>query len=863
MTKNIFKNVSFLLAITVLFSIFSITESFAYKELLSNSTFDNGVSIPWQLVTMDTGKASCNVSDGKLNVTIQDPGDFRWDVQMRYKGLSLEKGRTYNVRFTVSSTKNCKIYAKVGDQGEPYNEYWNYNNVSWAPIVLEADKPKTVSEKFTMPKSAAPVELAFHLGGELASSDVPYTISFDDIYLTDDSLPDPYPEIPPEPTNKIRVNQTGYFPYLNKIATLVSYSSSPVDWNLVNGEGITVATGKTIVKGFDKSSGDNVHIINFSAYTTQGQNYKLVSGNDESLPFDIGVNLYHDLKYQSLKYFYYNRSGIPIQMPYSDSIELVRNAINPNDVLRPNPSESYNGDYYIDITGGWIDDDYDGKSVVKSSIATWTLMNQYEYALNYGRTGIPPYEDNSINIPESGNGYPDILDEARYSLENILKMQVPAGNQLSGMVHHQVKSEKLLSLTGTETSRYLQPPTTTATLDLAAVAAQGSRLWRQYDADFANKCLAAAEAAWDAAIANPDVFVEPNVIDSKYGDDYAGDEFYWAASELYITTGKDKYFDYIKNSEHYLEIPTKLTGGIDVDSTGCFDWCNTAGLGTLSLVISQNNLPDPDMAVAKANIINAANKFISIADSQGYGVPIEECTIKGLTTDNNGEVSNVVGFPYSSNSYILNEAIIMAYAYNFSNNIKYLNGITGAMDYILGRNPMVQSYITGYGDNPLENPHHILWAYQYDISLPKPPAGCLASGPNSGLQDPWVKGAGWKLGEIPPEKCFMDYVDSWSTNEIDISLNAPLAWVSAFIDENVTSSPPLTYYYYGDVNEDDNVDALDLALIKKYLLTSDISLIHDENRADVNGDGSVDALDYALVKMFLLKSIDIFPVQEQ
>ena len=853
MTNFIYKKISLLIAIVMFISVFSITDSFANCELIDNNNFNDGVSLPWHLVLTDSAKASCDVSNDKLNVTIQNPGVNRWDIQMRYRGFELINGRSYTIKFTVSSTKNCKIYAKIGDQGEPYNEYWNYNNKSWANINLEAGKPITVTEKFTMTgRTTNSVELAFHLGGDLCTSAVPYTVSFDDIYLTDPFGTPPPP--PAEPTNKIRVNQVGYFHNLNKLATLVSDSTVPVDWALKNASGVVVSQGKTTVKGFDKSSGDKVHIIDFSAYKTSGKDFKLVSGTFESLPFDIGSRFYEDLKYNSIKYFYHNRSGINIEMPYADNSELSRIAINPNDVVSIDPRNGDKEYYTLDITGGWNDDEGDGKSVVNSGVATWTLMNQYEHALHYGDIEVSPYADDTMNIPESGNAIPDILDEARYNLQAMLKMQVPAGKTLSGMVHHKVSNVRVLSLTGIVYERFLQPPSTAATLDLAAVAAQGSRLWKNYDSAFATKCLAAAETAWDAAVANPELFA-PNTngsIGKEYGDNYVGDEFYWAASELYITTGKAKYLDYIKNSKHFLELPTKLTKGIDIDTTGCFNWCNTAGMGTISLAMVPNQLSVSDVNTAKENIMKAADKFISIADLQGYGVPIEECTI---------DESGLMGFPYSSNSFVMNEAIVMAYAYDFSNkNVKYLNGMTGAMDYILGRNPMVQSYITGYGDNPLENPHHMLWAYQWDNTLPKAPAGCLSSGPNSGLQDSWIKGSGWTPASRPPEKCFMDHIESWSTNDLELSINAPLAWVSAYIDEHVISIPP-TCTYFGDVNEDDNIDALDLALLKIFLLTQDASLIKDQKRADVNGDGSVNALDYALIKMYLLKSITIFPVE--
>lgn len=862
MTKFIYKKISFLLAILMFLSVFSITESFAAYELLGNNTFDYGVGLPWHMVVSDPAKASFDISGGKYKITVNNPGANRWDVQLRHKELTLEKGRTYTVKFKIVSTKNCKIYTRIGDQGDPYNEYWNYNK-SFSTIDLQANVSKTVEDSFTMNNDTVKqCEFAFYLGGDLSATGLPYTVAFDDIYLTDPTGIQP-PQPPLEPNYYIRVNQQGYFPNLKKIATYYSSSTTPVGWELVNSSGSVVAVGKTSVKGFDNSSGDSVHIIDFSSFKELGTGYTLRTDNyDESMPFDIRDDLYTDLKYQALKYFYYNRSGTPIEMPYADNSELSRIATNPKDVLGEDPTESDNGNYTLDITGGWDNDDDDGKCVVNSGIATWTLMNQYEYALNCGGYLDSPCKDGTLNIPESGNGCPDILDEARYNLQALLNMQVPSGNTLSGMVHHKVSSKRVLSSTGTVTKRFLQPPSTAATLNLAAVAAQGSRLWKNYDSAFSNKCLAAAETAWNAAIANPEMLVGTTngTLTTDYGDNYVGDEFYWAACELYITTGEDKYLDYIKNSKHYLEIPTTLTGGIDIDTTGCFDWCNTAGMGTLSLTLANNRLSASDVATAKANVIKAADEFISIANSQGYGVPIKECTVDCLSTNSNGEVSSIVGFPYSSNSYIVNEGIVMAYAYDFSYyNKNYLNGIVGAMDYLLGRNPRTQSYITGYGDKPLENPHHLFWAYQIDNSLPKAPAGCLSSGPNSGLQDDWVKGSGWKVGEIPPEKCFMDCAQSWSTNDLDINLNAPLAWVSAYFDEAGFKLPP--HILYGDVNEDDYVDALDYAKIKSYILTQDDSLIKSKTNADLNGDGSINALDLALLKMFLLGNISTFPVE--
>ena len=122
----------------------------------------------------------------------------------------------------------------------------------------------------------------------------------------------------------------------------------------------------------------------------------------------------------------------------------------------------------------------------------------------------------------------------------------------------------------------------------------------------------------------------------------------------------------------------------------------------------------------------------------------------------------------------------MAYAYLLSGDNEYADGVIGGMDYLLGRNPMDYSYVTGYGTHTAEYPHHRYWAQQVDEAFPKAPNGVLVGGPNSGMQDPWVQGSGWKKGEIAPQKCYLDNIEAWSVNECTINWNASLAWITGF-----------------------------------------------------------------------------------
>jgi endoglucanase len=775
--------VAFLLAVVLsnLCGAATTKELVSQNELIRNNTFDDGVGLPWHICETYPADADFEIKDGKYYVTINNKGTDRWDVQFRHRKLVIEQGHTYTVKFTVTATKNCQIYPKIGDQSEPYNEYWHYGQ--WEKIQLTANQPLTISQTFTMNSATAKTcEFAFHLGGDCATSSLPYTISFDNIYLTDPQFPG-YEADEPEPTNAVRVNQVGYFPNFEKKATLVSDATQPVAWKLINSGGQEVASGETEPLGMQSASGDNCHLIDFSSFTTPGKGYILKADGAESMEFDIGTDLYSEMKYKAIKYYYHNRSGIEIKLPYCEESQLARPAGHPSDVM-PNASGTwYNESYTLDVTGGWYDAGDHGKYVVNGGISVWTMMNQYERALVNGGSALAAFADSTMNIPESGNNIPDILDESRWQIEVMLKMQVPSGYTYAGMVHHKAHDERWTGLAirpdQDPMDRYLQPPSTAATLNMAATAAQASRLWKDYDATFANECLSAAETAWKAALAHPDIFANmgQQVGGGAYGDDYVKDDFYWAACELFVTTGDSEYLDYIQNSPHYLEMPVKMTHGeAALGICGCFDWGNTAGLGTLTLALVPSSLPEADVATAKENIQSAAATFVAISDDEGYGSPITESPL--TLTD-----GTITGYPWGSNSFIANEAIVMCYAYEFSKDAKYLNGALQAMDYLLGRNPNVQSYITGYGENPLENPHHRFWAYQCDESFPKPPAGCMSGGPNSGLQDPWVLGSGWKPGGFPAQKCFMDNIESWSTNEITINWNAPFAWLAAYLDE--------------------------------------------------------------------------------
>ncbi len=856
-------------------------------DLIRTNTFESGRGLPWNVVETAPSTDRFEIKDGGYKITVTNitdkTQDSRWSVQFRHRGLNLQAGHTYNVSFTVKADHNCKIYPKIGDMGDPYNEYWNgegtINNggKTWQPIQLYAGQTKTVTGSFRMDQNVSKCEFAFHLAGDCAPDNVnpedgsEYSYTFTNISVKDAQYPGTTVEYD-DTDYAVKTNQVGYFTTAEKKATAVLQNTTPVGWKLVNSAGQTVKSGMTTVYGNDSASGDNVHKIDFSDYNVKGTGYKIVldsaaktvpQHNDEvdedinvlteSPEFEIGDNLYSKMKYDAIKYFYHNRSGIPIEAKYTDGRDdLARPAGHVSDKLQCTPYEYdnktaswYNESYTLDVTGGWYDAGDHGKYVVNGGISTWTMQNQYERALNAGEDMTQtPFADGTMNIPESGNGNPDILDESRYNVEVLLKMQVPDGYKYAGMVHHKAHDDTWTGLAirpdQDPKERHLQPPSTAATLNMAAVAAQASRLWKDLDPTFSNKCLAAAKKAYAAAQKYPNIYapITGGTGGGAYGDNKVTDEFYWAACELYATTGDESYLSDAKANENYLSMPTELNGGEDTGVSGCFDWGNVEGLGTLSLLASKNNLPSSELQKAKDNVTKAADVFVNNQENQGYGTTITESqTVKG-----------VKGYPWGSNSFVMNTMILLGYANDINGGTKYINSANRAMDYLLGDNANTKCYVTGYGTKQLENPHHRFWAYQCDNTFPKAPAGVVSGGPNSGLEDPWVQGSGWQPGSRPAAKCYMDNIESWSTNECTINWNAPFAWVTSYLDDhnNENNSDPS----YGDINGDGTIDVSDYTLFRKYFNAGgengNVKIVKDN--ADVNEDGVVNFFDLVALK---------------
>ncbi|MFC6081579.1 glycoside hydrolase family 9 protein [Sphaerisporangium aureirubrum] len=706
-------------------------------EQIVNGTFDSG-SGPW----WGTGNITLDASSGQLCADVPGGTTNPWDVIIGQDNIPLVAGETY--AFSVFGSADPPRVARTLIQlpVDPWTTYLAEN-----PQMTTAGD--THAYTFTAPTSLPNAQVAFQIGG----SATPWRFCVDNVSLKGGAEPDVYK---PDTGPRVRVNQVAYLPKGPKNATVVTEATTALPWRLNDSSGRKVANGQTTPRGVDASSGQNVHSIDFSGVTKTGTGFTLVADGETSRPFDIGGTAYRDLRADALKFYYSQRSGTPIldslRPGYGRPAGHVGVAPNQGDTNVPcQPGVC---DYSLNVAGGWYDAGDHGKYVVNGGISVAQLMSEFERTKNAATA--EALGDSTLALPESGNGVPDILDEARWEQDFLLKMQVPDGKPFAGMAHHKIHDQNWTGLPLMPhldpQLRELHPVSTAATLNLAATAAQAARLFAPYDAAFAARNLTAARKAWDAAVANPNRLASAadGTGGGAYNDDTVSDEFYWAAAELYISTGEAKYKDYILASPLHTS---------DIWRERGFDWGSTAALGRLDLATVPNALPG--RAAVRASVVQGADKYLATLAAHPYGIPY------GVTT-----------YDWGSNNLILNNMAVIATAYDLTGQKKYLDGVLQGWNYIFGRNALNMSYVTGYGEVNSHNQHSRWYSHQLDSSLPNPPKGTLSGGPNSGIQDPVAQS---KLAGCAAQFCYIDDIESWSTNELTINWNSPLSWVSAFV----------------------------------------------------------------------------------
>lgn len=701
------------------------TEETAEEEtggnMIKNGDFSAGIE-NWALFKSG-GQAEMAVNEEEqLQVDIDSVGSVEHGVQIYYDGFTLDTGCVYKYSFDIASTSECVVQWRLQINGGDYHAYVS-------DYVTINEEMQTVECEFTMEEGSDPApRLCINMGKMEDNPEdlAQHSVMVDNFYLEmidDSNMVQPDAEIEKPDVN---VNQVGYRPEDSKSAVLRGDAIGS-EFTVVNVDTDEVVFTGTVGSAFDnENAGEKNAIADFSEVTEEGT-YKVVANQCESYPFVIAEDVYQDLMKDLVKMFYLQRCGTELTEEYAG--DFVHPACHTEKAV------IYGTKKKIDVSGGWHDAGDYGRYVVPGAKAVMDLFLAYEAA--------PELFTDDYGIPESGNGVSDLLDECRYELEWMLKMQ----DSKSGGVYHKVTCANFPEtvMPQEETDQLIvSEMSTAATGDFSAVMARAYTIYKDIDKTFAKKCLNASKRAYNylvnknsgAGFRNPS-----DIVTGEYPDGRDNDERLLAAVELYRATGEKTYHEYA------------LTTVLNATPRG-LGWASVGTYAILTYLSEEKQ--DETFAKELSEILKEqVNKLVETANADGYG-----CTLGAK-------------YPWGSNMSVANNGMLLLMADEYCGDDTTKRIAKEQLDYLLGRNANSYCFVTGYGTLSPESPHH-----RPSQVLEQAMKGMVIGGPDNALEDPYAKAV---LAEEAPAKCYADNSQSFSCNEITIYWNSPAVCLLAML----------------------------------------------------------------------------------
>jgi endoglucanase len=522
-------------------------------------------------------------------------------------------------------------------------------------------------------------------------------------------------------------NTIGYRPESRKLATL----SRKADRFVV----CATQTGNVALEG--RASKINASIpnqslyeIDFSDVRTDGA-YRIELDGHQLSEFRVAKDIYNQPFYCVSRAMYLWRCGTKVSARVGNDL-FEHDACHLHDgrldlVNRQNEQRK-------DGTGGWHDAGDYNKYPVNAAFTLGMMLSAWEhFPHKLARL--------KLDIPESKNETPDFLDEARWELDWLLKMQADEGR-----VYHMLSTKQYGQFIAPEHEkepRYFSPWSSSATAAFTAIMAKAARIYEQHDKPFAAECLSAARKSYQFLQSHPEDH-RPNLSMFAMAPYVAPDpdDRLWAAAELWETTGDPNIladFEARLNAKPVnLRAPKSL---VDTD----WDWNNARNLGVFTYVLSSRPGRDPTLvARARDDTVQVADSIVEKAKRHPYGRTLGD------------------KYYWGCNGTVARQAINLNVAGRLSGDQRYRDTILDSLNHLLGRNVYGRSYVTGLGADPPLFPHD----RRSGGDKTKPPwPGYLVGGP-------WPKATDWKDEEA-----------SYQTNEIAINWNGALIYaLAAFVE---------------------------------------------------------------------------------
>ncbi len=549
---------------------------------------------------------------------------------------------------------------------------------------------------------------------------------------------------------QIHINQIGYTPNQSKLVAVANAPADVSTFELINEQGQAAFNGKLTAPNFDFDTGDSVAHGDFTAFKTPGQYRVRVAGVGESYPFTISETAYQDVLKLAARWLYLQRSGVEKNDPvtgFTHKADHVAPAILWD-------ADGQHPDQTFDVSGGWWDAGDYGRYTPPAATTIMSLLYAYRFNLDF-------FRDGSLQIPESGNDLPDLLDEIRWELNWLFKMQ-----RGDGAVHHKVTNT---GFPGEEMPDavtlplYLYDVSTWSTAQFAGVLAEASVDFRPFDAAYADKLLEAARRAWGWLQQTPNRYPEhgfsnPEPSGGPYNLPNRDEAEYrlWAAASLFHATGEREYGEAFKQGWKARDMSQKV---YSLYWWGGYIFACTAYLDTPA---GEQTIKDE----IKSVLADQCRTVLHVINHTGYRVAL---------TGNSGEF----GYDWGSNAMTLGNGLLLllgaSYLPTNSSRDEWVAGAAAQLDYILGLNSLGKCYFSGAGADPVQQPHH-----RPSVALGRTLPGIVGEGANAMnvggdtvLQELFDEG-------VPYGRRYADHKDSWATNEPTIYGNAAFVAVASW-----------------------------------------------------------------------------------
>lgn len=533
-------------------------------------------------------------------------------------------------------------------------------------------------------------------------------------------------------STRLVTNQTGYPLQSQKQGLLYSLSDQlSGSWQLRDiTDNRVVMEGQLAAPRKDIHTDYHVYEVDFSGITQTGE-FRLHAGPFSSYPFSIAQNPYQPLLVSMLRSYYLQRCGVAIHDHHTG---LSHEACHLGDALiRHNDSAHREGDP-ITATGGWHDAGDYGKYVATTAIVVQDILTRYE-------RHEPTLSQFDAGLPVR-SALPDLLAEMQVGLDWMLRMQ-----RADGGVYRKIGGKKWSKLVSPEfdrQQRYLYGVTSPETAKAITAWALAARLYQPHNAKLASRYLAAARRGWAWLDRH-----ESQVFDFREGDNSGSgpysvtridkeeallhdrDDRFGAAVEMYLTTGEAQWLQRLSQYLPALELEF-------------FEWKNISSLAMYSLRWHP--------AAADQTELHAMidEKLKGVADAA-----------LDRTRQSPFHLANH-RFVWGSNKMAAATGSLLWHAWRAFDDPRYLNAAFDQAHYLLGRNPLNISFVTGHGTRAVSNVSHMI---ARGTGLPIP--GLMVGGPNDLAQ----------AGFAPKNAGPLSYADvggSYATNEYAIDYNSSL-----------------------------------------------------------------------------------------